>query len=160
LESIKALHLCANFNLPYLLELGTELVSFDAFQIEVMPRAYARSIAGFLNSGGILSWGIVPTDSDNLDIQTPQSLVNQLTDYWKIISDETGMPLKQIGAQALIAPARCCLKNIGQVSAQDDLKNHKSGLQINLSIEDQVVEKAFGYLRQISEKLQSQFNLT
>jgi hypothetical protein len=160
LESIKALHLCANINLPYLLGLGTELVSFDAFQMEVMPKAYARSIVEFLNSGGILSWGIVPTDSDNLVAQTPQSLVDQLTGYWKVISDESGMPLKQIAAQALVAPARCCLKNIGLVGALDDIKRHKGGLQIDLSIEEQVVEKAFGYLRQISKMLQSRFNLT
>jgi hypothetical protein len=159
LEGIKALHLCANVNLPYLLKMGTELISFDAYQIELMPRGYAKSIAEFLNSGGILCWGIVPTDSDNLSTQTPQSLVNLLTGYWKVVSENTNLPLKQIAEQALIAPARCCLKNTSQVGASDDVKSDKANRCIDLSVEEQVVEKAFDYLSQISETLRSQFDL-
>lgn len=159
LESLKALHLCANVNLPYLLGMGTELLSFDAFQIELMPRGYTQSIADFLNSGSILCWGIVPTDSDNLGAQTPQSLVNLLTGYWKVISENTGLPLTQIARQALIAPARCCLKNIGRVGASEDVKPSQADMCLDLSVEEQVVEKAFGYLKQISQLLRSQFNL-
>ena len=91
LESIKALHLCANVNLPYLLGMGTELLSFDAYQLELMPRDYAKYIAGFIKHEGILCWGIVPTDSDSLSLQTPQSLVNLLTAYWKVVSENTGL---------------------------------------------------------------------
>lgn len=159
LESIKALHLCANVNLPYLLKMGTELLSFDAFQLELIPREYTKSIAEFLSSGGILCWGIVPTDSDNLSLQTPQSLADLLTGYWKVVTENTGLPLKKIAEQALIAPARCCLKNIGQVGASDDVKHSKVKPGIDLSIEEQVVEKAFTYLKQISEILVNQFDL-
>ncbi len=159
LESIKALHLCANVNLPYLLRMGTELLSFDAYQIELMPRGYTKSVAEFLNSGGILCWGIVPTDSDNLNTQNPQSLVNLLTGYWKVVSENTGLPLKQIAGQALIAPARCCLKNTGQVGASEDVKPGKANSCLDLSVEEQVVEKAFAYLKRISQILRSQFDL-
>ncbi|HEY91077.1 MAG TPA: hypothetical protein G4O07_04510, partial [Dehalococcoidia bacterium] len=41
LEGPRALHLCANVNLPYLLELGIDILSFDAFQIDIMPRDYS-----------------------------------------------------------------------------------------------------------------------
>ncbi|MFC1976704.1 hypothetical protein ACFLWS_00310 [Chloroflexota bacterium] len=61
-----ALHLCANVNLPYLLSMGTVLLSFDAYQIEILPKGYTASIAAFLQNGGIISWGIVPTDSASL----------------------------------------------------------------------------------------------
>lgn len=158
-ESLKALHLCANVNLPYLLGMGTELLSFDAYQIELMPREYAKYIAGFLNSGGVLCWGIVPTDSDSLNAQTPEGLVDLLSGYWKVVSENSDLPLRQIAAQALIAPARCCLKNIGQVGASEDVKSGQASACIDLPVEEQVVEKAFGYLKRISEILRSQFDL-
>jgi hypothetical protein len=158
-EGLKALHLCANVNLPYLLQMGTELVSFDAYQIECMPKDYAKSVAEFLNSGGVLCWGIVPTVSEALSVHTPQSLADILTGYWRVVAENTRIPLKQIAAQALIAPARCCLKNIGQVGAGDDIKSDQAKHGIDLSVEERVVEKAFGYLGQISEILRYEFDL-
>jgi hypothetical protein len=61
LEGPRGLHLCADVNLPYLLELGVEILSFDAYQIEFMPEEYAESVAQFIQNGGVISWGIVPT---------------------------------------------------------------------------------------------------
>jgi hypothetical protein len=159
LEGRRALHLCANVNLPYLLNMGADLLSFDAFQIEVMPKGYADSIAKFINGGGILCWGIVPTDSDNLGLQTPQKLVELLVGYWKVITENSGLPLRTIARQALIAPARCCLKNIGQVGASDDSKSAKTKAGLNLSLEESLVEQAFQYLGVISGILRNQFDL-
>ncbi|MFC2043807.1 hypothetical protein ACFLT8_01165 [Chloroflexota bacterium] len=138
LGSIRALHLCANVNLPYLLEMGVELLSFDAYQMNLMPKGYAASVARFINTGGIICWGIVPTDSDNMRVQTPQSLADLLIEYWKVISENTGLSIKVIAEQALIAPARCCLKNIGQVGASDDVKPEKA-TQIDLSVEEVII---------------------
>ena len=57
-----------------------------------------------------------------------------------------------------IAPARCCLKNIGQVGANDDIKPKKAA-QVDLSVEELLVEKAFKYLNEISEMLVKELNL-
>jgi len=159
LESIKALHLCANVNLPSLLSMGTELLSFDAFQLELMPKGYAESVAGFIRNGGILCWGIVPTDSATLESQTAAGLAEMLVGYWKVVTDNSGIPLDEIARQALIAPARCCLKNVCAVGANDDIKIRNNPDGADLSIEEQVVEKAFAYLREISEILRKKFRL-
>jgi len=158
MESIPALHLCANVNLPYLLQMGTKLLSFDAYQINLMPKGYAASVATFIHSGGIICWGIVPTDSDNLSTQTPQKLADLLIEYWKVISENTGLSLEMIAEQALIAPARCCLKNIGQVGTSDDVNLEKT-TQVDISTEEVLVEKAFNYLNLISEILRMRFKL-
>jgi len=158
LEGIRALHLCANVNLSYLLEIGVDLLSFDAFQMQLMPKGYADSVSRFINNGGIICWGIVPTDSDNLSIHTPQSLTDLLIEYWKVISDNTGLSLKVIASQALLAPARCCLKNIGQVGASDDVRPDKV-VEVDLSVEEVLVEKAFNYLEIISKNLENEFKL-
>ncbi|MFB3885405.1 MAG: hypothetical protein ACE144_09245 [Thermodesulfobacteriota bacterium] len=150
LEGPKGLHLCADVNLPYLLELGIEILSFDAFQIGFMPKEYARSAAEFIKKGGIISWGIVPTDSSVLSTQTPEKLVSILSDYWKIISEATGLSLEQIAAQALIAPARCCLKDIALEGSE------RCGVA---NAEEQIVEKAFGFLKEISSFLKEKYRL-
>ena len=158
LSGPKALHLCANVNLPYLLGLGTDILSFDAYQMELMPRAYAEPIARFLRAGGTISWGIVPTDSSVLSHETPEHLAGILLEYWNTVSANSDIALAQIGAQALIAPARCCLKNIGLVGANDDA--HPRNLmprRPDLTAEEEVVETAFDYLRRVSQILKQKF---
>jgi hypothetical protein len=159
LESPKALHLCANVNLPYLLGLGIELLSFDAYQIELMPKAYASVVADFLKNGGIISWGIVPTDLRSLSEETPEKLAKLLLDYWKVVALNTDLSAKLIAEQALIAPARCCLKNAGQVGASNDIAASKNKANPNLTVEERLVEGAFAYLKTLSEILRDKFDL-
>ncbi len=159
LEGPKGLHLCANVNLPYLLELGVELLSFDAYQIEFMPKEYASAVAEFLKSGGVVSWGIVPTESAILAKETPETLTRLLIGYWEVISRHTGLSLKQIAEQALVAPARCCLKNIGRVGASDDAAAGETKGRPGSTVEERLVERAFAYLGTLSEVLKDKFNL-
>jgi len=155
----RTLHLCASVNLPYLLQLGIELLSFDAYQMELMPKGYANAVADFLKSGGIISWGIVPTDSESLTKETPETLARLLSSYWEVVSLNTGLSTRQIAEQALIAPARCCLKNVGRVGASDDTAAAETIGSSDLTVEEQLVEKAFGYLRALSEILKDRFSL-
>jgi hypothetical protein len=159
IEGPKALHLCANVNLPYLLELGVEILSFDAYQMEIMPKGYTQAVAEFLRAGGVISWGIVPTDSISLGGETPQTLARLLTGYWEAISESTGLEPKRIAQQALIAPARCCLKNIGQVGAVDEAVSQRAESPQISSIEERLVERAFAYLGMLSGILRDQFGL-
>jgi hypothetical protein len=159
IEGPKALHLCASVNLPYLLELGVEIVSFDAHQMEIMPRGYTRAVAEFLRGGGVISWGIVPTDSMSLAIETPETLARLLAGYWEAISESTGLVPKKVAEQALIAPARCCLKNIGQVGAADDTASQGAEGSRIPSLEERLVERAFAYLGKLSGILRHEFGL-
>ena len=155
----RALHLCASVNLPYLLELGVELLSFDAYQMELMPRGYASAVAKFIRSGGIISWGIVPTDSESLTKETPATLAGLLSSYWEVISQNTGLAAKQIVQQALIAPARCCLKNIGRVGASDETAICETKGSSDLTLEEQLVERALVSLGTLSGILKDKFDL-
>ncbi|UCH43600.1 MAG: hypothetical protein JSW16_03405, partial [Dehalococcoidales bacterium] len=159
LDGPRALHLCANVNLPYLLELGTDILSFDAYQMELMPKGYTRHVADFLNNVGIISWGIIPTDSTSLHNETPQTLAAKLEGYWEAISLHTGLTEQQIARQALLAPARCCLKNTGRVGAWDDIKVNEVKTNPDMTVEEQIVERAFDYLRTASQILKNRFSL-
>jgi hypothetical protein len=155
LEGPKGLHLCAEVNLPYLLELGVEILSFDAYQIGFMPREYAGSVAEFIRKGGTISWGIVPTDSTVLATQTPKTLATTLSGYWEVVSQNTGLPLDQIATQALVAPARCCLSDIGQSSTVDK----EQGMCKVSSSEEKIVEKAFAFLPELSQILRDNYGI-
>jgi hypothetical protein len=150
LEGPKGLHLCADVNLPYLLELGVEILSFDAFQIGFMPKEYARSVAEFIKKKGIISWGIVPTESAMLSMQTPEKLASLLSNYWEVISENTGLSLVEIAEQALVAPARCCLVDI----SIDSSERAKTS-----DIEERIVEMAFSFLPELSQILKEKYKL-
>jgi hypothetical protein len=150
IEGPKGLHLCAEVNLPYLLELGVEILSFDAFQIVFMPKEYTQSIAEFIKKGGIISWGIVPTELKALEAQTPEKLASLLSGYWEVISENTDLSLDQIAEQALIAPARCCLVEL-TIEAAERSKN--------TNIEEKIIEKAFSFLPELSHLLQKRYGL-
>jgi hypothetical protein len=155
LEGSRGLHLCAEVNLPYLLELGVEILSFDAYQIEFMPEEYAGSVADFIKSGGVISWGIIPTESTSLATQTPETLAGILSNYWEVISKSTGLPLNRIARQALVAPARCCLSDLGQINT-----NGKTVSKCRVSsIEEELVEKAFAYLSELSQILKNEYGI-
>jgi hypothetical protein len=130
--------------------LGIEILSFDAFQIGFMPKEYTQSVAEFIKKGGIISWGIVPTDFKTLENQTPEKLASVLSDYWETISKNTALSLDQIAKQALIAPARCCLVDV----TIETIERSKTS-----NIEEKIVEKAFSFLAEISHILKERYRL-
>lgn len=144
----KALHLCADVNLPFLCQLDLDVLSCDVYQIGRMPAEYARAAGEFLARGGTISWGVVPTDSLNRAGETAETLAERLIGIWRKINVQCGIDLKQIAAQSLIAPARCCLKNVGKVGAMDDSRPAAGDRNADAagSVEESLVAAAFGDL--------------
>lgn len=159
IEGLKAIHLCANVNLPYLLELGLDILSFDAYQLQIMPKGYAEAVARFIKGGGCIAWGIVPTDSATLEQETPETLAQRITDYWRVVADNAGISGEQIARQSLIAPARCCLKNISAALEAGGSCERKGGSCTISSVEERIVEQAFSHLREISDILKHRYGL-
>lgn len=158
LEGLRALHLCSNVNLPFLLTLGINLLSFDAYQLEIMPKGYADHVAEFIRGGGIMSWGIVPTEPVSLGKETPEKLAERLLGYWEVVSQNTGLSSKQIAEQSLVAPAKCCVKSL-EFSTGDTKTVCEPGSDTGSTTEEQSVEKAYGYLKTLSQILREKFNL-
>ena len=155
-----SLHLCAKVNVPYLLGMGTSILSFDAYQIETLPMGYAASISTFVKNGGIISWGIVPTDSVSMAAETPERLARRLLEYWRVVEANSGTTVRELAAQALIAPARCCLKNIGGVGAAGEAGPKTEAAAGPGRIEERLVETAFGYLAEISAALKDEAGIS
>ncbi|MBI4319821.1 MAG: hypothetical protein HY675_15130 [Chloroflexi bacterium] len=159
IQGPKALHLCADVNLPYLLDLGTDIVSFDVYQIGGMPGKYAAAVGRFIQRGGVVSWGLVPTDSVNQGRETPETLVERLEGIWRKVAEHGGVPPTAIAEKSLLAPARCCLKNVGRVGAAEDAACTMRPDGSTSTDEERLVETAFGYLKIISCDLQHRYSL-
>lgn len=54
------------------------LLSFDAYQLVLMSKGYTQAVVDFISSGGIIAWGIAPTDSFTLETELPENLAKGL----------------------------------------------------------------------------------
>jgi hypothetical protein len=156
IEGPRGLHLCASVNLPYLLELGVDILSFDAYQLQTMPSGYTEVVGAFLKRGGIISWGIVPTDPEGQEQETPQGLAEKLAGYWEVVSRGTGQSLGEIARQSLVAPARCMLKNVGRVGAVGEGRSQQD-TTYSTTEEERLVETGFEYTKVVSRMLQERY---
>ncbi len=161
IEGPRALHMCVNVNLPYLLDLGIDLLSVDAYQLETMPKEYAKALGRFIEGGGIVCWGIVPTEPNQLDIESAQTLGARLTHYWEVIVRNSGTTLRTVAEHSLLAPARCCLKSPEarglpgpETCAGVDRNNGTTRTE-----EERLVETAFSHLKETSRILREELGV-
>ena len=136
-QSPKGIHLCGNPDWDFMLGLDMDILSMDIHSNAEVFVLSANSIKRFLDKGGILVWGIVPTGLEKFGTENIDLLAFKLTTIWKTL-DKKGVPLDQILSQGLISPATCCLVN-------------KDGAV--------TVEKAFQMTQRLSETLREQFRL-
>lgn len=137
LHGLKGLHLCGNPDWDFLLEAGLDVLSFDAYaRGEVLVR-YAGQIHRFLDRGGVLGWGIVPTGTADLTAEDVQTLAGRLEAQWDYL-DRQGVDREQIVRQGMLAPATCCLVNPDRTVT---------------------VERAFALVQAVSETLRERYRL-
>ena len=102
---LAGIHVCANTDWGLVLESELDIVNFDAygyFDRFVLSR---DQVVKFMDDGGILAWGIVPTlDADDIAREDAASLkkrwdqaVRQLTDL--------GLDFEKVASQSLITPS-------------------------------------------------------
>jgi hypothetical protein len=131
------IHLCGNPDWDFLLNLDLDILSMDIYLNAEVFSSYAESIKRFLNRGGVLVWGIVPTNFEPFDKESMDSLASLLESVWAVL-DKRGIDRDDILSRSLISPATCCLVN-------------PDG--------EKTVEKAFTVVRELSQKLRRKYRL-
>ncbi len=76
-HGLKGIHCCGNTDWSLLLETDLNILSFDAYGYLENLSLYPKELKTFLERGGILAWGIVPTSEDVLK-EDVQSLMERL----------------------------------------------------------------------------------
>lgn len=137
IESPKGIHLCGNPDWEFLLSFDMDILSLDVYSNAEIFVSCANSIKKFLDKGGVLVWGIVPTGFESFEKENLDLLAFKLENIWKALSKK-GIQMDQILYQSLLSPATCCLINKDK---------------------EKTVENAFRLTKALSQNLRSQYKL-
>ena len=108
------IHCCANTDWGLVLSTKVRYLSFDAFEYADSLLLYNEEVAEFLERGGKLAFGIVPTSRDGIARETPETLADRMEAILRKFA-ERGIPEETVVKAALITPA--C--GLGTVSEED-----------------------------------------
>ncbi|BBO86701.1 hypothetical protein DSCO28_72670 (plasmid) [Desulfosarcina ovata subsp. sediminis] len=106
----RGIHLCGNPDWDFLLNLDLDVLSLDVYTNAEIFASYAKSIKKFLDRGGVLVWGIVPTGVETFQKEDMPSMLGRLETVWQILWDK-GIDRDRMIAGSMLSPATCCLVN-------------------------------------------------
>ena len=101
---LAGVHVCANTEWPVIFDTAMDIVNYDAYSYFDRLLLYPGHLVSFLQRGGILASGIVPTAAEHLAGETAESLA----DKWFAQAGELerlGLDPRTIFAQTLITPS-------------------------------------------------------
>jgi hypothetical protein len=110
IERPRGVHLCGNPDWDFLLNLDLDILSLDVYSNGEVFVAYAQSIRKFLDRGGVIVWGVVPTNAEPFEREDLNSLEKRLTGLWDFLTDE-GIDHQFLLSRSMLSPATCCLVN-------------------------------------------------
>ena len=101
-KGLKGIHCCGNTDWSVILSTNLNILSFDAYDYLETLSLYPKELKAFLEKGGILAWGIVPTGEAVLK-ENAQSLVSRFKGGVEVLSKKgIGPSLLQ---RAIITPS-------------------------------------------------------
>lgn len=110
IERPRGIHLCGNPDWDFLLNLDLDVLSLDVFNNGEVFSAYAPSIRRFLDRGGSLVWGMVPSHTEPFEKEDIYSLEGRLEDIWNTLGRK-GIDRDLLLSRSMLSPATCCLVN-------------------------------------------------
>jgi len=84
-KGLKGIHCCGNTDWSVLLSTNLDILSFDAYGYLETLSLYPKELKAFLERGGILAWGIVPT-SEAVIKEDAKSLIGRIKEGVKALS--------------------------------------------------------------------------
>jgi hypothetical protein len=138
IERPRGVHLCGNPDWDFLLGLDMDVLSLDVYSNGEVFTQYGPSIKKFLDRGGRLVWGIVPSNVEPFDKENLDTLEHRLVDIWTAL-DKKGIDREFLLSRSMLSPATCCLVN-------------PDG--------EKTVEKAFETTIKLSQVLREKMNLS
>ncbi len=133
----RGIHLCGNPDWDFLLGLDLDILSLDVYTNAEIFSSYASSIRRFIEKGGMLVWGIVPTGTEFFEKESINSLIAQMEGVWQILGKK-GIDIEHMLTKSMLSPATCCLVNPDK---------------------EKTVEKAFASINNLSEILKEKYRL-
>jgi hypothetical protein len=101
---IVGLHCCGDSTWEHWLDTRIDIINFDAYAYWESFATRAREIQAFLDRGGVVAFGIVPTDPAKLQQETADSLWRKFKDQIQTLIDQ-GIDRTRLIEQTLLTPA-------------------------------------------------------
>jgi hypothetical protein len=137
IDGPRGIHLCGNPDWDFLLNLDLDILSMDIYTNAEIFSSCTESIKKFLDRGGVLVWGIVPTGYEIFAKESLGFLIMKLEGIWQHLS-KNGIEIEQIVNRSLLSPATCCLVNPDK---------------------GQTVENAFSMVNHLSQMLREKYKM-
>jgi hypothetical protein len=103
-KGLAGIHCCGNTEWSILIDAGVDIVNFDAFEFADTVALYPAQMQAFIERGGALAWGVVPT-SAAIAGQTVESLVAKFEAGVDALAKASGLDRTKIVEQAIITPS-------------------------------------------------------
>jgi len=127
LEGLTGVHICGTTDWPMIMEVGLDIINFDAFTYLSSFVLYPKELKAYLERGSAVAWGIVPTDEEALDGTDATELAERLGATLDELVGE-GMQSDMLYQRSLVTPscgvgslsesgARCAYEMTHDVSA-------------------------------------------
>ena len=96
-------HCCTNTDWSFLISLKPSVISFDAYGNAKEFILYMDDVARFMESGGVVAWGIVPSDPKVFGMEAIDSLTNRYLGIRKAVTEHVDREIFDRGS--LITPS-------------------------------------------------------
>lgn len=115
LQGIKGVHCCGNTDWSVLLSTSTDILSLDAYDYAETLALYPEEVARYLQRGGIIAWGIVPS-GPAAEGETVESLADRLYHAIGLLVNK-GVPEEALFEVGLVSPS-CGLGSLAPALAE------------------------------------------
>jgi len=95
-------HCCSNTDWEFVMSLSPAVISFDAYTGSREFLLYADALAGYLESGGVVAWGIVPAEEQVFAGETREGLLQQYREIRRQVTEY--VPPELLDSRSLVTP--------------------------------------------------------
>jgi methionine synthase II (cobalamin-independent) len=116
ISGLKGVHCCGNTDWSLLLQTPIDILNFDAYDYAGSLAIYATEVKKFIDRGGVIAWGIIPTSTEAILRESVPALKDRLEEAMAPFT-RNGLPFKKLVEQSLLTPA-CGLPTITEDAAE------------------------------------------
>lgn len=102
-DIIVGVHCCGGTDWSMFFDSDIDIVNFDAYQFAETVSLYPKNMQAYLERGGVLAWGIVPTN-EKISSETPESLYKKLEQHMNALVAK-GVDSVLLKKQAILSPS-------------------------------------------------------
>lgn len=120
LDCLTGGHCCGNTDWSIMMAAGLDVIAYDAWSFGDTLGLYGEDLAGFIERGGYVAWGIVPASSEGAVVDTSQ-LISKMEDLISRTAAGAGINEELLRERGFITPS-CGLGSLSVAEAEEILR--------------------------------------